>query len=203
MKKYKKTVRYDESEVNEISAIINTRLMAKQLLGVALNNNRSKTFSKTICSGKNSQFLVMTKKGLKIFEMHHWVVYAKKVIEKGTTRHALCLLNDLLDQKSIKIVNENQALHKRIEYRLRNKGLLKGLSGLNIRDVPSFSHFLDKEEKFKYNFLKLGVFYTENKLKILMEPLVAMRSMVKHFICNVFIERLLSCEKKEIYQMVK
>lgn len=203
VQKFKKTVRYDEQEVDEICAIVNSRLSKKSLLPVSSNNNRSKTYSKTICSGKNSQMLVMTKKGLKIFEMQHWVVYAHSVIEKGTTRHALCLLNDLLDQISIKMVSEDAILHRKIEYRLRNKGLLKGLSGLNLRDVPSFSHFLDKEEKFKYNFLKLGVFYTENKFKMLMEPLVAMRSMVKMFISKVFIERMLDCQETEINQLVK
>jgi hypothetical protein len=101
------------------------------------------------------------------------------------------------------MVSEKATLQKKIEYRLKNKGLLQGLSGLNLRDVPSFSHFLDKEEKFKYNFLKLGVFYTENKFKLLMEPLVAMRSMVKHFITRVFVERLLDCKHLEINQLVK
>lgn len=201
--KFKKTVRYDQQEVNEISAIINSRLSKKHLLSVPINNHRSTTYSKTICSGKNSQILIMTQKGLKIFEMLHWVVYAQKVIEKGTTRQVLCLLNDLLDQRSIKLVTDSAVLHQKIEYRLRNKGLLKGLSGLNLRDVPSFSHFLDKEEKFKHNFLKLGVFYTENKFKILMEPLVAMRAMVKQFISSILVERLLNCQNKEIDQIIK
>jgi hypothetical protein len=84
--RFKKTVRYDEDEVDEISAIINQRLDKTKLISVPFNNNRTKTYSKTICSGNNSQFLVMTTKGLKLFEMQHWVVYTHNVIEKGTTR---------------------------------------------------------------------------------------------------------------------
>ena len=73
-----------------------------------------------------------------------------------------------------------------------------------MRNVPSFSHFLDKEEKFKFNFTRLGVFYTENKCKMLIEPLVLMREKAKTFLSEILLEQLLKLDsKQEINQLIK
>lgn len=119
--------------------------------------------------------------------------YLEETIENGTTNQSLRILNDLLDLKEIKIPSSAKAANTEaiVESRLRNKGLMKGLQGINLRDIPSFTHFLNKEETIKSNLQRIGVAYTEDKSRILMHPLFVLRSTVKKFLGGIFLERLI------------
>jgi hypothetical protein len=68
---FEETVRYDSSEVDEITAMINSKLNSSLLHSTPVSDRNIITFTKLISWSENSRVFLLTKKHFFCFEMLH------------------------------------------------------------------------------------------------------------------------------------